>query len=292
MKKTEISVILSLTLLLSSVGFTSAVANNTIYVDDDGTADYTSIQEAVDAAVEGDTIFVYEGTYYENVQIDKTLTLNGEDKSCTIISGIEKGNTVNITADSVHIEGFSVKNGFDTGIYVFNSVDTSISNCIITLNNGHGIHLDLAKSTLISHCTISSNDKFGICVCNLDGSRPGRNDNVISHCVISNNSDGVFLDDIAGTLVEKNDIKDNRFYGAYLVFARDCEIIENNFINNNENAFFQGGLLNIWNHNYWSREWNFGLKIILGVTAGFPIPWFTFDRNPATEPFDINGGIP
>ena len=269
----------------------SEASNTTIYVDDDGGADYTKIQDAVDAADDGDNIFVYDGTYYGLIIINKTLTLTGEDKSETIIYGGNSSNVVKVTANSVNIEGFSVKNGFDTGIYVFDSVDTSISDCIITSNSGRGIHLDLAKKTSISHCIVSSNEKFGICVCNSDGSRPGSNNNVISHCIISNNSDGVFLNDITGTSVENNTIKDNRFYGVYLVFARDCEIKENNFIDNTESAFFQGGFLNSWSHNYWSGAWNIGMKLILGVTWGLPIPWLNFDLNPATEPFEIDGGI-
>ena len=40
--------------------------NKTIYVDDDGGADYTKIQDAIDNASDGDTIFVYEGLYFEN----------------------------------------------------------------------------------------------------------------------------------------------------------------------------------------------------------------------------------
>ena len=288
MKKIVISAVVSMMLLLTSVTFSTAMnENKTIYVDDDGGADYTTIQDAIDAASDGDTVYVYEGTYYENLQIDKTIFLTGEDKSETIIYGENSSNVVKVTANSVNIEGFSVKNGFDTGIYVFDSVDTSISDCIITSNSGRGIHLDLAKKASISHCIISSNEEFGICVCNSDGSRPGSNNNVISHCIISNNSDGVFLDDITGTSIENNTIKDNRFYGVYLVFARDCEIKENNFIDNTESAFFQGGFFNSWSHNYWSGAWNIGMKLILGVTWGLPIPWLNFDLNPATEPYII-----
>ena len=292
MIKTISTIFICLTLILTTVSFSTAVnTNDTIYVDDDGGADYTKIQDAIDAANNGDTVYVYEGTYHENLQIDKTIFLTGEDKSETIIYGENSGKVVKVTANSVNIEGFSVKNGFDTGIYVFDSVDTSISDCIITSNSGRGIHLDLAKKASISHCIISSNEKFGICVCNSDGSRPGSNNNVISHCIISNNSDGVFLDDITGTIVENNTIKDNRFYGVYLVFARDCEIKENNFIDNTESAFFQGGFFNSWSHNYWSGAWNIGIKLILGVTWGLPIPWLNFDLNPATEPFEIDRGI-
>jgi len=49
----------------------------TITVDDDGGADYETIQDAVDAAEDGDTVRVYEGTYEENVVVDKSIDLVG-----------------------------------------------------------------------------------------------------------------------------------------------------------------------------------------------------------------------
>jgi len=48
---------------------------------------YSSIQEAINNADHGDTIFVSSGTYYENVVVNKTVSLIGEDVSSTIING-------------------------------------------------------------------------------------------------------------------------------------------------------------------------------------------------------------
>jgi hypothetical protein len=86
---------------------------NTIYVDDDNIAGpwdgtpehpYQNITSAIQNASANDTIYVYNGTYYENVIIDKTLNLVGEDRSNTIIngSGLEvPGNLVVIVANNV-----------------------------------------------------------------------------------------------------------------------------------------------------------------------------------------------
>ena len=52
-------------------------SDDTLYVDDSGGADYTTIQEAIDAANESDTVFVYSGTYNENILIDKEIKLLG-----------------------------------------------------------------------------------------------------------------------------------------------------------------------------------------------------------------------
>jgi hypothetical protein len=75
-------------------------------VDDDGPADFHTIQEAISAAKLGDTIYVHNGTYSEHVVVNKNdLTLFGENKDATIIDGGEIGTVVQITAnDSRNLE--------------------------------------------------------------------------------------------------------------------------------------------------------------------------------------------
>jgi len=67
------------------------------------------IQAAVDAASAVDTIEVRSGTYYENVNVDKSLTLIGEDKDTTIINGDGSGDVVKVTADGCTISGFTIQ---------------------------------------------------------------------------------------------------------------------------------------------------------------------------------------
>ena len=73
-------------LCLAAAGVGAAVigtsfAATTLKVDDDGVqcpdAAYTSIQTAINAAANGDTIEVCPGTYTENLTLGKDLTLNG-----------------------------------------------------------------------------------------------------------------------------------------------------------------------------------------------------------------------
>ena len=64
MKKITLSGCIFVFMLVTISAFPSVIAEgNTIYVDNDGGADYTSIQDAVDAASDRDTIYVYSGTY-------------------------------------------------------------------------------------------------------------------------------------------------------------------------------------------------------------------------------------
>jgi len=272
----------------SSEYFVENLDGNILYVGGSGPGNYTTIQDAIDASSEGDTIFVYSGTYYESLQIDKAVTLTGEDKNNTIIDGGSSGNVVNVTADSVNINGFTVRNGdvWDAGIYVYDSHDSCIFDCIVSSNNGHGIELDLTKHALVSNCTISSNKQFGVLIYTSDGSRPHSNNNIVSNCIISNNDEGVFIDDTMDNTIMNNDIRENRVYGVHLAFASNNEIKGNNFIMNSKSAYFQGIQLNSWSNNYWCYSISGSkMKIVLGRVICFP--WLNFDWHPAKEPYII-----
>ena len=69
------------------------------------------IQDAINGADDCDTIYVFCGTYFENIVIDKKINLVGEFNQNTIIDGSRKGDTVNIKVDGVKIQDFTIKNG-------------------------------------------------------------------------------------------------------------------------------------------------------------------------------------
>ena len=77
-------------------------------VDDDGTADFHIIQQAIYVADQGDTIFVRAGTYRENIVIDKSLTLIGEDRNA-IIDGAGS-RAISVGHDDCKIQGFEIRN--------------------------------------------------------------------------------------------------------------------------------------------------------------------------------------
>jgi parallel beta-helix repeat protein len=55
-----------------------AAVDATHVVVQDGSGDFPTITEAVEAAKDGDTIFVKPGTYVESISIDKDITLTGD----------------------------------------------------------------------------------------------------------------------------------------------------------------------------------------------------------------------
>ncbi len=89
---------------------------NTLYVGGSGPSNYSTIQAAINTADPGDTIFVYQGTYLENIYINITLNLCGEDKNTTIIDGGGQHDVIYIgfPANSVTITGFTIQHSGNT----------------------------------------------------------------------------------------------------------------------------------------------------------------------------------
>jgi nitrous oxidase accessory protein NosD len=128
----------------------TSVKAGIIYVDDsypseDATHKKT-IQAGVDAAQPGDTIYVYNGTYYENVIVDKTLNLTGENRNTTIVDGNGTGIVIRLTnADYINLTNLGFRNG-ETGIYIdypssnYNNISWNRIYNIFSIEDAYGIN--------------------------------------------------------------------------------------------------------------------------------------------------------
>jgi parallel beta-helix repeat protein len=157
------------------------------YVPDD----YPTIQAAVNVASAGDTIIVRDGTYNENVKVNKRLTIQSENgANCTIVQAANSSDYVfEVTSDYVNISGFTVEGALDSwkaGMYITaNYCNISNNNAS---NNTIGILLEDSNSNIISNNEICSNVYLGNAV--------GiyffySNNNIISNNTCSNNTFGV-----------------------------------------------------------------------------------------------------
>ena len=73
----------------------------TWYVDDDGPADFSKIQDAINAASPGDTIYENNGTYYGNIVVNKTVSLVGESRENTLVDGGRTGSVISMMTNNV-----------------------------------------------------------------------------------------------------------------------------------------------------------------------------------------------
>jgi len=165
---------------------TCVASGNTIYVDDSGGANYTNIQDAIDAVNESDTIYVYSGTYNENIVINKTLILTGAGSGSTAING-NGDHTIKISADTVSISGFKIENTGDSDacVFLYFVTNCQIENNIIK-NGGNGVYLVSSSNNMIEDNTIENNN-VGIYF-------SSSNSNTIrSNYLQNNNANGIFI---------------------------------------------------------------------------------------------------
>jgi parallel beta-helix repeat protein len=216
-------IFLVLTLLFSPFLTLDVVAEpRTLIVPDD----YSSIQSAVYSANVGDTIFVRNGTYFENVVVKKALTLVGEASSSTIVDAGGLGSVFNVSADNVRISNFTIQKsqgGYPySGIYV-----SGASHCVFTDN----IFKDNFAGVLLSSSYII----------------------VLERNLILRSQYGVYLLDSPGNRIVDNSLVSN-YFGLVMFSADNCQIIGNDISDNNVGISMRTCLGNRIYHNNFTRN--------------------------------------
>jgi hypothetical protein len=219
----------------------------TLYVGGSGPGNYSRIQDAIDNASDGDTIFVFKGVYYENVFVDKSIDLVGENKDSTIIDGSQIDNVVYaFHIANFKIEGFTVRNSNqggstpgNVGVHInydnSHSGTYSICNCTIE-DNGDGIALWNTKycTITIKNCVIINNIYNGI-----NGGLGIMN--IISNTISNNDRSG--YTDWAGAdnkIFINNIITSNAWYGINPHKDTPRYISYNNVWNNSLGNYYEG----------------------------------------------------
>lgn len=201
----------------------------TLTVDDSGGADYTSIQDAINASIAGDTILVYGGKYYENVNVNKRLTLRGIGMPAVDARG--SGSTITLAADGIRLEGFTATGGgmFEAGIHVFSS------NNILSGNNASNNHYFEQYATGIFLESSSTNT--------LNGNN------------VSNNGNGIYLYSSNNNMLNDNNVT-NIYSGIYLRYSRNNTLSGNKATNNLAGIELEGSSSNLIYNNFFNNTYN------------------------------------
>ncbi|HEC89195.1 MAG TPA: PKD domain-containing protein [Thermoplasmatales archaeon] len=253
-----------------------------IYVDSsykgysDGTAErpYTSIQHAIDIADEGDTIYVFGGSYDETIVVDKRVRLWGsiDGKPSIIDTRTDKRYTIEVKADYAEIQDFTIS---DVGDHKSSPIGALIAieadNVVIQgnhLNNTKSYAIYLSSSgegNVISGNTIN-NTARGIC-----GEGSDTNDifnNIIGNCsqyaiylsssdnnrvygnYISNSNQGVYVTKCEMVNISNNSISSIDYYGIYLDYGTTGKIRYNTINNTGIGIYLEGTSINIYENSF------------------------------------------
>jgi len=218
MRRTIISLAVSTVFLLSLFSiarFELAFSSKTIVVP----TDFPTIQAAINNASDGDTIFVFNGTYSENIVVNKTVMLVGEDRNTTIIDGDGNGFAINVKSDNVLVRGFTIRNSGSDIVQVFDFDNCNLTGNTVT-DGSVGVDLLNAKGSHIGNNTISNNH-IGIRLESCDGNTVENNN------VTLNQDTGIYIGHSSNTVAGSNFLVGNIQHGLYLDHSPENTVREN-----------------------------------------------------------------
>jgi nitrous oxidase accessory protein len=232
---------------------------NWLYVGGNGPGNYTVIQDAIDNASNGDTVFVYNGTYYENVVIDKSINLIGEDRNSTIIDGGGSGDVVTIINDNTLLKNFTIQNGgyynpFYALVKITSNNNTISNNTII--HAFHGIWLDNSDLNDVSGNYIILSLYGGICL------KDHSEYNIISKNIIydAGVGGGIQFEGSNNNTVIDNYVSDTDT--GMDIGGSSINTIENNtFFNNFKGLYLTSSYNNLFNYNTIETNNDYGVFI-------------------------------
>ena len=179
---------------------------------------YESLDEALDAAKDGDTVYIFAGSYEQDLNVNKAITVIGETTD-TGYQLVEIIGQVRVTADGAAVKGLYVYDD-DTGLYI-NAKDVLIEGCEIVGAGWAGLYQSYTNGTVTFKDSVIVGSVYGI---NFDGSADGNI--VIEGCTIQG------WTSFAST-IDKVTIKDSFFsadsYYKLLRFYQDAEVINTTF---------------------------------------------------------------
>lgn len=201
---------------VSAQGNSPFASFRTWTVDDDGSADFHVIQEAINAANNGDTVFVKKGTYYEHVNVNKSILILAEKRNSSIVDAGFTGTAINMTANGACVDDLAIRNAGQSALSVFGD-----NNRIIAVD----IYFDMASGfpkprfgvevqssgNIIEKSTVFNTQYAGIAITTGSSVEKNACNNTIDGNKIAFGSDGVVLWD--GQVSASPSVYGNRIVG-------------------------------------------------------------------------------
>lgn len=258
----------------------------TIYVDDDnvmgpwdGTVEhpFENITSGLTYALEGDTVYVFNGTYSEIIStvytVKNNLKLVGESRDGTVVLGeggfavyVKDAKDVNIsnftlvgislieTSNGTVLRNNSIFNASPDGVEIVSSNYTLIDDNLILNSERYGIFVEMSNCTMIENSEVTGGNETGISLWNshdLKITNSSIHDNegsgiygwysydiVLNRNDVANNDHGVWLIKSNNTILDENTIASNRFKGVFISNSTGNTIVNNTVTNNNDTGVY------------------------------------------------------
>ncbi len=297
-------------LITNAINNASSQINSTIYVDNSIGDDKNngtiinpkkSINNAVNSVVNGGTIIIakgiYEGRSNKNIQINKSLNINGKDGSYPVIDGGNDAIIFNIINGTVKLEKLTFAHGnTNKGGAINNKGILTINNCDFNENRvtEYGGAIYSSNTLNIHNCNFNKN----LADSNSEACGSGAIFTWKSKCQITNsafkyneakNDAGVINNNINGNLkIETTTFNGNKAKnGGSIVNIGVCDVnrcsFDNNLANGNAGTIFNIGILTV-NNTFFTRNkaefGDIGGGAILNLNSTF-IKNSVFNKNQA-----------
>lgn len=217
-----------------------------ITVSSSGGENYSSIQEAIDNAQDGDTILVNPGVYQENIKVDKEVSIISNSASegriirTYVLGAVPDDDVFYVNSSNVTIEGFYISGGpsgedmYEVGIYLDGVENCSLVNNALILNSV-GIALSESHRNVLENNLVSLG-RQGII---LDSSE----ENILSENIVLTNDQGILLNSSANNTLINNTAGSNTV-GVFLGMSDMNELTENRISKNEYGVLVQMAELN------------------------------------------------
>ncbi len=276
----------------STLNFNITAGNVTAFLDNQTISTmvqgvFSSIQSAINDTntKNGDIIEVEDGTYIENIILNKQLTLEPVNMGKVTIQPLDPTRPViTVTGNKAIITGFNIIGATNSdGIYI-----NSTSSCIFGNNltgNQFGIYLNNSLNSTLYGNNVTNNSYDGIHIFN------STNSTIFKNNVFKNTNDGIYVDTSNNSTIYGNTISNNSYNGIYFNNSLNSTLYGNNILSNTlDGIYLNNSSANI-NFNRIYGNGRYGLENQGNGTVNATNNWWGSNNNPSSNIYNNGGNV-